>query len=137
MSAWYQPGSATLTAGARLVPTAFVDSVSGTDIILNDNLSHKSNTVDVLNYLTKSINIKLTTTGTITDYRVQITTMASDSAISTEYGEIATDIYIKDGIYHWNYDDGGGFNTIFAKQWGTASAGNYVTVEAFIEASAS
>ena len=53
MSAWYQPGSATLTAGARLVPTALVDSVSGLDMVLNDNADHMSSTVDVLNYLTK------------------------------------------------------------------------------------
>ena len=131
MSAWYQPGSATLTGGSRLTPTTIMTNVN-----LTDNTSNSSSRIDVSNYLTKSFRINLATTGIITDYRVQITILSCDTDTPANYAEIVYEIYEADGTYHWSIEDAGKWIMIKVKQWGTAAAGNYVTVNIAIEATA-
>jgi len=131
MSAWYQPGSATLTAGSRLVPTTIINAVNITDTTITS-----STTVDVSNYISKSFKITLTTGvgSTISDYRVQINCLSSD--VDANYAEIVSEIYEADGIYHWYIEDAGKWIRIDVSSWGTADPVNYVTVSVTVEGSA-
>ncbi len=129
MSAWYQPGSATLSAGSRLVSTTIINAVNITTTGITS-----STTVDVSNYISKSFKITLTSTGTISDYRIQINCLSSD--VDLNYAEIVSEIYESDGIYHWYIEDAGKFIMIQVSSWGTASVANYVTVSVTVEGSA-
>ena len=132
MCAWYQPGSATLSAGARLTPTTIVSAVN-----LTTDSTTNSTTVDVSNYLSKSFKITLTTGvgSTITDYRVQVKCLSSDT--DSNYAEITKTTYEADGIYHWSIEDVGKWIRVDIKSWGTATSEHYVTVTITIEGSAS
>lgn len=129
MSAWYQPGSATLTSGSRLVPTTIINAVN-----ITDNTTTSSTSVDVSNYISKSFKITLTSTGTMSDYRVQIKCSASD--VNANFAEIVSEIYEADGVYHWYIEDAGKWIMIDVTSWGTADIANYVTVSVTIEGSA-
>jgi hypothetical protein len=131
MSAWYQPGSATLSAGARLVPTAIMTAQT-----FKNNTSVSSTSIDVSNYLTKSFRISLTSTGTISDYRIQVTVLSCDTDTAANYAQIVYEIYEQDGVYHWSVEDAGKWIRIDIKSWGTADNANYVTATVTIEASA-
>ncbi len=131
MSAWYQPGSATLSAGARLVPTSIMAAQT-----FKNNTTVSGSTTDVSNYLTKSFRISLTSTGTITDYRLQATVLSCDTNTAADYAEIVYEIYEADGVYHWSIEDAGKWIRIDLKSWGTADNANYITATVTIEASA-
>ncbi len=129
MSAWYQPGSATLTSGSRLIPTTIINAVN-----IVDTTTTSSTVVDVSNYISKSFKMTLTSTGTISDYRVQITCLSSD--INTNFAEIISEIYEINGVYHWYIEDAGKYVMIQVSSWGTADPLNYVTVSVTVEGSA-
>lgn len=130
--AWYQPGSATLSAGARLAPTTIVNAQT-----FKNNNTVNSTTTDVSNYLSKSFRISLTSNGTISDYRLQVTVLSCDTDTAADYAEITREIYEANGDYHWSIEDVGKWIRVDIKQWGTADNANYVTATITIEGSAS
>jgi hypothetical protein len=127
--AWYQPGSATLSAGARLSPTTIVTAQT-----FKDNTTVSSTSTDVSNYLVKSFRISLTSTGTITDYRVQVIALSSGTDVAADYAEIVSEMYEQNGEYHWSIEDAGKYIRVDIKSWGTADVNNYVTADVIIEA---
>lgn len=131
MSAWYQPGSATLSAGARLTPTTIVNAVNFTS-----SATTSSTTTDVSNYLSKSFRISLTSTGTISDYRLQVKVLTCDTDTAANYAEVTKTIYEANGVYHWYIEDAGKFIRLDIKSWGTADVANYITATVTIEGAA-
>lgn len=130
--AWYQPGSTTLTGGQRLDPTTILDSET-----LKNNTTRNSTTTDVSNFRFKTLTIKLESTGTISDYRINVTALSSRDDVAADYAEIVSEVYEEDGTYHWNFEDSGKYFRVDVKSNGTADNSNYVTVTVVLEASAS
>jgi len=121
-------GQSATTSLARLSAQTIVNAVN-----LTNNTVQNSTTIDTNSIPNKSLTIYLTSTGTITDYLVKVTTLSSKDTTTANFAEITSEVYEENGTYHWNIEDSGRYFRVDVKSIGTADASNYVTITIIIE----
>jgi len=104
-----------------------------TDEDLTDNNEHKSSAADAKGILHKTIGIKLTSTGTISDYFVVVRLQSADENVDASYRTIIEFEFEDDDEQKFTADDAGRYFRITVKSEGTASATNYITCNAKLE----
>ena len=104
-----------------------------TDEDLTDNNEHKSSTVDVKGILHKTVGIKLTSTGTISDYFVVMKLQSADENVDASYRTFIEGEFEDDEEQKFTVDDAGRYFRITVKSEETASATNYITCNAKLE----
>lgn len=122
---FYQPGQQT-TASSRLSPTTIVNAVN-----LTSGTAQNSSVVDTNNVPKKALKITLTSTGTISDYMIKVTTLSSQ--ISSSFAEIVSEFYEINGTYHWYIEDVARYFMVQVQALGTADGSNYVTATVVLE----
>ena len=105
-----------------------------TDENLTDNNGHKSSAADAKGILHKTVGIKLTSTGTISDYFVVVKLQSADENVDASYRTIIEDEFEDDEEKKITVDDVGRYFRITVKSEGTASAMNYITCNAKLKA---
>jgi predicted ATP-dependent endonuclease of OLD family len=126
--AWYQPGSTTLVGGSRTGPTTIVDAV---DLI--DNSTQNSTSLDMVNFPIKALTVVVTHTGTVADFRLEVTALSSREDVAASYAAIVTEVYEEDGVYHWDLEDTSRYFRVDVTSIGTADGSNYITVSVVLE----
>lgn len=121
-------GFSSSSSSSRLSPQTIMNAVN-----LTSNTVQNSSVTDTNTIPNKSLTITLTSTGTISEYLIKVTSLSSRENVAASFSEITSEIYIQNGTYHWSIEDTGRYFRVDVQSIGTADVSNYVTITVIVE----